>query len=91
MESIMQKEKACYVCGRESELQCHHVMFGTANHKLAEKDGLKVWLCWEHHLGNYGVHHNRNLDLMLKMAAQTCYEKTHTQEEWMSRYGKNYL
>lgn len=55
-KSIMQTKKECYVCGTTFNLHSHHVLFGTANRKLAEQDGLKVYLCWEHHEGTNGVH-----------------------------------
>lgn len=43
MKSIMQTEKQCYITGRTSGLQEHHVFEGK-NRKLSEKYGLKVWL-----------------------------------------------
>ena len=57
MESIMQDIKECFLCREEmiennnfkrlpsSDLECHHIMHGTANRKISEHYGLKVWLC----------------------------------------------
>ena len=51
--------------------------------------GLKVWLCYEHHEGNGGVHHNKELDMRLKQYAQRVYQNTAT--DFVERIGKNYL
>lgn len=70
-------------------------MHGTANRKLADKDGLWVWLCESCHRGTYGVHgkegHSR--DLSLKMAGEYAWMKHYgkTEEDFRQRYGKNYL
>lgn len=69
MKSIIQDKKECYVC-RSPYVEEHHIMYGTANRKLSEKYGLKVWLCHEHHRGNTGVHFNPNLDSKLKDIAE---------------------
>ena len=69
MESIIQKEKVCYVC-RSPYVEKHHIFKGTANRKLSEKYGLTVWLCPEHHRGNTGVHFNPRLDDKLKGIAE---------------------
>ena len=92
-ESIIQKDKMCVVCGRTEDLERHHVMFGNPRRRLAEEDGLVVWLCAKHHRGADGVHGIRGhlLDIYLKTLAQSVYEKTHTRDEWMARYRRNYL
>ena len=71
-----------------------NVFFGTANRKLSDKDGLIVYLCYEHHEGNMGVH-NKNghkLDLELKKLAQKrwmeYYDKT--EDDFRQRYGRSY-
>lgn len=90
MVSIMQHEKACFVCGRVQGLECHHVMDGP-NRRHSTSLGLTVWLCREHHTGDNGVHHNRALDLFLREEAQAAFERSHTREEWMTVFGRNYL
>ena len=54
----------------------------------AEADGLTVRLCTDHH---YEVHHNADSRQRLCAIAQRAYERTHTRDEWMERYKKNYL
>ena len=51
MKSILQEEKACYVCGRTEGLQEHHCFPGK-NRKTSEANGFKVWLCLAHHTGS---------------------------------------
>ena len=72
-----------------------NVIFGTANRKLADQDGLTVYLCYEHHEGNNGVHskNGHELDLELKQLAQKrwmeYYDKT--EDDFLQRYGRSYL
>lgn len=106
-ESIMQDKKECFVISHKLvnaplnlennyyDLECHHIFFGTANRKLSEKYGLKVWLCKEFHTGNSGVHHNRTLDLLLKEMAQRKFEEhykgTYNRSDFIRIFGKSYL
>ena len=41
MNSVLQSEKECFVCGTNLNLHSHHIFFGTANRKLSEKYGMK--------------------------------------------------
>ena len=98
MQSVLQTEKECYICrerfGLETTrmLEDHHVLFGTSNRVLAEKFGLKVWLCKEHHTGNLGVHKNRDIDLWLKEIAQRYFEEHYgSREDFIRVFGRNYL
>lgn len=81
----------CFVCGR-SPVQIHHCL-GGCRRKISDSDGLIVPLCLDHHTGaKSGVHgQNSALRIALIQQAQTVYEKTHSREEWMKRYGKNYI
>lgn len=94
MKSVLQTEKECYVCGSRAELHSHHCIYGTAGRMASEKRGYKVWLCYEHHEGNSGVHQNPNqgLDLFLKRLSQSHYE-THlgTREDFIKEFGRSYL
>lgn len=91
MKSILQNEKRCFFCNSSQWLEEHHC-FGGANRKLSEKYGLKVWLCHNHHNEPpFGVHHNAENMRKLRAAAQAKFEETHTREEFMRLFGKNYL
>lgn len=74
-----------------TELECHHVMSGTANRRLSDQYGLVVWLCREHHTGDTGVHKNRKKADSLKRLAQIAFEARHSHDEWMQVFKKNYL
>lgn len=96
MKSIVcnQDIKQCYVCGAKYNLHLHHIIFGK-NRKKADQDGLTVWLCYDHHEGTYGVHgkYGHSLDMQLKCRAEISWLKYYnkTIEDFIKRYGKNYL
>lgn len=93
MKSIINNEKRCYVCGCYGSIEEHHIFFGRANRKKSEQYGLKVYLCVEHHRASPGGVHggNKELNYALKRIGQQHFEKTHTREEFMQEFGKNYL
>lgn len=91
MKSIIQNKKQCFICQRTDGLEDHHIFFGK-NRKKSEKHGLKVWLCQEHHTwGKTSPHRNILVDRHLKQIAQAEFEQTHTREEFMNEFGRNYL
>lgn len=88
--SIISNARKCYVCGAEIGLEKHHCIFGTANRKKAESDGLWCYLC---HRDHQAVH---NEDIWEKRALQELAQekweaKYGTREEFIERYGKSYL
>lgn len=91
MNSILQENKVCWVCGVNYQLHSHHIFEGFANRKQSEKYDLKVWLCARHHnMSNEGVHFNKELELKLKRLAQKKFEETHTREEFIKAFGRSY-
>lgn len=88
MQSIIQKDKYCYLCGASGPLHLHHVLHGPYRTK-ADQDGLTVWLCVNCHTN---LHQRGWEDRTLKTIAQGiwCRHYGKTKEEWMERYGKNY-
>lgn len=93
--SIVYYEDRCAVCGSRVGLEKHHIFYGTANRKLADKDGLTVMLCAGHHRGSpNGVHGgNTKLDLELKATAQAKWMEYYglSEDDFRSRYGKSWL
>lgn len=88
-ESIISNEPVCYLTGSRINLERHHCMNGVSQRKKAEEDGLWVWL---NHDVHFAVHNHRpELRNYLKKVAQEAYERTHSRDEWMRRYHKNYL
>lgn len=93
MKSIIQTKKQCFICSKQTGLHDHHIYFGTANRKISEKNGFKVWLCYDHHEGTNGVHgmKGHKLDLFLKQICQKKYEETHTRDDFIKLIGRNYI
>ena len=91
MKSIVQDFPGCYLCGRQTGLEKHHIFAGVANRKISERIGAWVMLCPQCHRGTDGAQYNALVNKRLKMDAQTAYERTHSREEWMRLIGKNYL
>lgn len=90
-KSILQSEKECYFCGAVVGLEEHHIFAGTANRKISEKFGLKVFLCKRHHTGKNGAQYDRDMNLQLKQEAQRKFEQIYSHELWMETIRKNYL
>lgn len=71
----------------------HHV-FGGANRKLSEKDGLFIYLRPEmHNMSNKGIHFDKNFMEDAHIAGQKAWMKYYnkTEEDFRQRYGRNYL
>ena len=57
-----------------------------------EAEGLKVYLCLDHHImGPEAVHNNHKNMRILHRDGQRAYERTHSRAEFMSLIGRNYL
>jgi len=91
--SIMQTEKKCYLTGRTDNLHIHHIYGGTANRRISDANGFWVWLTgqWHNQDSRVDVHHNHELDMMLKRKCQEVYEQEHLRSEFMALIGRSYL
>ena len=72
----------------------HEVFFGIRNRQKSIDDGLVVFLTPEmHNMSNKGVHFNREFDLILKQEAEKIWlkENNKTKEDFIKKYGRNYL
>lgn len=91
--SIISNQANCYICRRfyntinTAPLERHHCLHGTGMRKLADEDGLWVWLCPEHHRR---LHDKNEHDRDLQIIAQRTYEVEYGREEYFKRYGKFY-
>lgn len=95
MRSIMQDDDCCYICKKMGYhtykwLEKHHCLHGTANRRLADKDGLVVYLCRHHHKA---LHNEGQWDKELQKEAQIRWMEYYERsvDEFRSRYGKSYL
>ena len=99
MKSIMQQNDGhCYLCewlngdvSVKDYLEEHHAIFGTAQRKLSERYGLKVYLCPYHHrLGPDAVHVNNVIARAVKAKAQEAFEENFPELDFRTIFGKNY-
>nr|WP_317365147.1 hypothetical protein [uncultured Blautia sp.] len=99
-QSILhRKDGTCYLCSmlnndchKHQNLHEHHIFGGRPNRTHSEEYGLKVYLCPEHHLtGPEAVHKCKKTRDLLRRIGQREFEKTHTREEFMNIFGRNYL
>ena len=90
-KSILQKEDCCFICGKRTGLETHHVR-GGPNRKWSDKYGLTIKLCQFHHTDpKEGVQYNKELNQSTKRLAQIAFEARHSHDEWMEVFKKNYL
>ena len=92
--SIIQQNKECFICGKRSCIEVHHI-FGAFRRKKSEQYGLLLYLCKEHHTGTNGCHGKKGsiLQNQFHKIGQNSYIKTYnkTVEDFMEVFGKNYL
>lgn len=87
-KSIIQQSDGCYLCGRNGPLERHHVIHGSGRRKLADEDGLTVYLCPECHrnLHDYGWN-----DRDLQRIGQAAWSRVYGgKEDFLKRYGRSY-
>ena len=93
MKSIISNERKCYKCDSTYNLHQHHIFEGR-NRNNSEKDGCWIYLCYEHHNGSdEGIHFDKTFDLKTKKLAEKLWLKFYkkTKEDFITRYGRNYL
>lgn len=91
MKSIIHKDntECCFICGQWAT-DTHHCIHGTANRKLADKDGLTVRLC---HTCHKNLHDKGNFKRELQRIAEARWMEYYgkSEEEFRERYGKSYI
>ncbi len=86
---MINAEKRCYMCGTYQNLDIHHCIHGTGRRRLADEDGLTVYLCRADH---DKVHHDRTLDLaFIQMAERHYIGHIGNEDDFRRRYGKSWL
>lgn len=96
MKSIIQSKKECFICRTNydvtttNSLHEHHIFEEVTK---SEKYGLKIWLCYRHHINDprYSIHYQKQLDLELKQLAQKKFEESHSRKEFIEHFIKSYL
>lgn len=87
----MQTEKQCFITGSKHNLDKHHqhVYHGSANRKIADKNGFWCYLRHDIHMRLHDQ--DKDLDRFLEEECQKEFEKTHTRDEFRKLIGKSYL
>lgn len=92
-KSILQDGKYCMICGTTQNLQLHHLYPGPYR-KKADKYGLTCFLCFDHHVGNHGVHTTPEGQARwkkLKAIGQKRFEELYSHDLFMKEFKRNYL
>ena len=88
--SILTKDlEHCFICGAIKH-SIHEIYFGK-NRVNSMKWGCCVPLCFNHHTGKDGVHHNEQLNIMLKQICQKKFIETYPEIDFISIFHKNYI
>lgn len=92
---IPDNDEYCYICKMQGidgikGTDKHHMVFGTSRRVLAEKDGLHCQLCHSHHMR---LHQQGDYKEELQQLAEKTWLEHYNKkiEDWIKRYGKNYL
>lgn len=91
---IPNNDEYCFICKKNGVyvkgVDCHHMVYGTANRKLADEDGLHCQLCHGHHMN---LHQQGYYKDELQRYAEEIWLKHYnkTIDDWIKRYGKNFL
>ena len=80
----------CRLCGSSRWIEYHHI-FGGAYRKKSTKHGYVVPLCHKCHNEPGGVHYNSNKSKILKREAQKHFEVSHSRQDFIDTFGRNYL
>lgn len=93
---ITNYENYCLICGKGAT-DVHHLVFGNSKRRLADKDGLTIPLCREHH---EAMHNDKAMQVMSHIAGQLFYERNkcaegmtteEAREDFRRRYSVSYL
>ena len=90
---IPNNNEYCYLCKQVGRYvvgtDTHHMLFGNKK-DFADEDGLTVQLCHRHHRR---LHQQQEHQLELKQLAEQVWLENYnkTIEDWIQRYGKNFL
>ena len=76
----------CFVCGMRKQ-HLHEIFYGK-NRLNSIKHGMVIPICFNCHTR---IHNDIDMDLYYKKLFQKEYEKTHTRDEFISIFYRNYL
>ena len=79
----------CFLCGRPKE-HLHEIFYGK-NRVNSMKWGCVAPLCHNCHVGNNGVHFNKEVDITLKQICQKKFIEVYPEIDFLSIFHKNYI
>lgn len=80
----------CIICGNKKD-NLHEIIYGS-NRLNSMKYGFVIPLCFNHHVGNRGIHSNRELDSFYKRKCQKYFEDNIGDRiDFIRIFGKSYL
>jgi hypothetical protein len=81
----------CFICKTNYNLEKHHIMNGPFK-KASEKYGLLIKVCPNcHTMAANSIHRDSLLRKRLKQVGQEYFEQSHSREEFIKIFDKNYL
>lgn len=91
-KSIISNEPRCFHCGKEYDLERHHIFMGVAYRWKAESDGLWIYLCADCHRFLHGKS-GHNLNVQYKEIGERAWLEHYKKRipDFVQRYGKNWL
>lgn len=88
--SILTKDLTrCYLCGKPKD-HIHEIYFGK-NRINSMKWGCCVPLCYSCHKGQFGVHNNSQVDIMLKQKCQKKFQEIYPEIDFLKIFYKSYI
>lgn len=92
MKSIISSDKpdACFICGRNRNLQVHHI-FGGPVRKTSDRYGLTVHLCMGCHDSLHGKYGNEAKQYLHRIGQQAYEEQIGTREQFIKEFISSYL
>lgn len=83
--------RRCKRCGKTYGVEEHHI-FGGANRKRSDRDGLTIDLCGHcHRTSKDSAHASGEYTCYLHKLGQTVYEDYYGEGSFLPEYGRNYL
>ena len=86
----MKEREPCQYCGRWDYLHLHHCYGGSGRRSVSDKHGMVINLCPECHRDVH-LKPGQGLDKELKEKFQRLYEVDHDRDDFILKFGRNYL
>lgn len=85
------ENRKCHKCGASLMIEEHHI-YGAANRKRSDRDGLTVDLCANCHRNDKdSAHASGKYSEYLHKIGQIVYEQTYGDGSFLKEYGRNYI